>query len=264
MAVLKSRPNHRKDLNSRSRRHHRCGRPYGQYNRWIVIDGRRSPRYDIPAALAHLSAADPKLAALIQRAGPFTLKLKHQHSPFEALLESIIYQQIHGKAAAAILRRLIEAFGDLHPQPEQLIAAPDHILRGAGLSGSKALALRDLAAKTIDGTVPSLLQIRRMADQEIIERLTAVRGIGPWTVEMLLIFRLGRPDILPVTDYGVRKGFLLTFGRVAKNKPITAAMLPKPDVMLRRARKWQPWRSIASWYLWRACDLAGKPSPEPK
>jgi len=217
---------------------------------------RRSVAYDVPAALAHLAAADAKLARLIEQAGPFTLKLKHQHSPFEALLESIIYQQIHGKAAAAILRRLIEAFGDVHPQPRQIIAAPDHVLRGAGLSGAKALAIRDLAAKTLDGTVPTLAQIRRLPDDEIITRLTAVRGIGPWTVEMLLIFRLGRPDVFPVTDYGVRKGFLLTFGRPPKTRPITPAMLPKTDAMLRRAKKWQPYRSVASWYLWRACDLA--------
>jgi DNA-3-methyladenine glycosylase II len=223
---------------------------------------RGTPRYDIEAALAHLSAADPKLGRLITAVGPFTMKLKSQHSPFEALLEAIIYQQLHGKAAAAILRRLIEAFGDLHPQPEQLMTVPDHILRGAGLSAAKALALRDLAAKTIDGTVPTLAQIRRLSDNEILERLTAVRGIGPWTVEMLLIFRLRRPDILPVSDYGVRKGFLLTFGKPPKSKPITPAMLPKPAVMLRRAKKWQPYRSVASWYLWRACDLAGKPSPE--
>jgi DNA-3-methyladenine glycosylase II len=229
-----------------------------------VNDGRRPVRYDVDAALAHLAAVDPKLGALIRKAGPFTLKLKSQHSPFEALLESIIYQQIHGKAAAAILGRLIQAFGDIHPQPEQLISVPDHILRGAGLSGSKALSLRDLAAKTIDGTVPTLAQIRRMPDEEIVTRLTAVRGIGPWTVEMLLIFRLGRPDIFPVTDYGVRKGFLLTFGRPPKGKPITAEMLPKPEAMLRRAKKWQPYRSVASWYLWRACDLAGKASPPPE
>jgi DNA-3-methyladenine glycosylase II len=229
-----------------------------------VNDGRRPVRYDVNAALAHLAAVDPKLGALIRKAGPFTLKLKSQHSPFEALLESIIYQQIHGKAAAAILGRLIQAFGDIHPQPEQLISVPDHILRGAGLSGSKALSLRDLAAKTIDGTVPTLAQIRRMPDEEIVTRLTAVRGIGPWTVEMLLIFRLGRPDIFPVTDYGVRKGFLLTFGRPPKGKPITAEMLPKPEAMLRRAKKWQPYRSVASWYLWRACDLAGKASPPPE
>ena len=224
---------------------------------------RGMPRYDVDEALRHLTAADPKLGHLIAAVGPFTLKLKSQHSPFEALLEAIIYQQLHGKAAAAILRRLIEAFGDLHPQPEQLITVPDHILRGAGLSAAKALALRDLAARTIDGTVPSLAQIRRLSDADIIERLTAVRGIGPWTVEMLLIFRLGRPDILPVSDYGVRKGFLLTFSRPPKAKPITPAMLPKPAIMLRRAKKWQPYRSVASWYLWRACDLADKPSPEP-
>jgi DNA-3-methyladenine glycosylase II len=224
---------------------------------------RNAVPYNVEAALAYLSAADPKLGALIRQVGPFALKLKHQHSPFEALLEAIIYQQLHGKAAAAILRRLIEAFGDLHPQPKQLILVPDHILRGAGLSGAKALALRDLAAKTIDGTVPTLAKIRRMTDDEIVERLTAVRGIGPWTVEMLLIFRLGRPDIFPTSDYGVRKGFLLTFGRPPKGKPIIPAMLPKPTAMLRRAKKWQPYRSVASWYLWRACDLAGKPSPPP-
>ncbi len=220
-------------------------------------------RYDVPAAVAHLKAADAKLAMLIDRAGPFTLRLKSQHSPFEALLEAIIYQQLHGRAAAAILRRLIEAFGDLHPQPEQLVTVPDHILRGAGLSGSKALALRDLAAKTIDGTVPTLAQIRRLPDDEVIRRLTAVRGIGPWTVEMLLMFRLGRQDVFPTSDYGVRKGFLLTFGRPPKGKPITPLMLPKPEAMLRRAKKWQPFRSVASWYLWRACDLAGNASPPP-
>jgi DNA-3-methyladenine glycosylase II len=232
------------------------------YNR-DVIDGRSSVRYNIDNAIAHLRAADPKLSALIDQVGPFTLKLKSQHSPFEALLEAIIYQQLHGKAAAAILHRLIEAFGDLHPQPEQLLTVPDHILRGAGLSGAKALALRDLAARTIDGTVPTLAKIRRMSDDEIVTRLTAVRGIGPWTVEMLLIFRLGRPDIFPTSDYGIRKGFLLTFGpkKYAQAKTITPAMLPKPLAMLRRAKKWQPYRSVASWYLWRACDLAGKPSP---
>ncbi len=229
-----------------------------------MSDGRRPVRYDARLALRELAAKDPKLGVLIERAGPYTLRLKSQHSPFEALLESIVYQQLHGKAAAAILRRVIETFGDYHPQPEQLLAAPEHLLREAGLSANKLLAMRDLAAKTLDGTVPTLDRIRRMPDAEIIERLTAVRGIGQWTVEMLLIFRLGRPDVLPVTDYGVRKGFLLTFGHYRKAEPITAAMLPEPDVMLRRAERWRPWRSVASWYLWRACDLEGKPSPPPE
>jgi DNA-3-methyladenine glycosylase II len=223
-----------------------------------MVDGRRPVRYDVALALRQLAEADPKLGDLVQRAGPFRLRLKSQHSPFEALLESIIYQQIHGKAAAAILKRLLTAFGELHPAPEHLLQAPDTLLRGAGLSAGKTKALRDLAAKTTEGTVPSLTQIRRMSDDEIVERLTQVRGIGSWTVEMLLIFRLGRPDVFPVTDYGVRKGFALTFSRLPRSKAFDATMLAKPDAMLRRAEKWRPWRSVASWYLWRACDLAGK------
>ena len=220
--------------------------------------GRRPVRYDADLALRQLAAADPKLGRLIERVGPFALKLKSQHSPFEALLESIIYQQLHGKAAAAILRRLLTAFGELHPAPEHLLDTPDDRLRACGLSAGKTKALRDLAAKTIDGTVPTLIAIRRMSDAEIVERLTAVRGIGQWTVEMLLIFRLGRPDVFPITDYGIRKGFALTFHRLPKSKPFDATMLAKPDQMLSRAEKWRPWRSVASWYLWRACDLAGK------
>jgi DNA-3-methyladenine glycosylase II len=227
------------------------------------VNGRLAPRYDSALAIRELTAADPILGRLIERAGAYTLRLKSQHSPFESLLESIIYQQLHGKAAAAILKRLITYFGEYHPSPEHLIAAADDQLRGCGLSANKLLALRDLAAKTLDGTVPTLAQIRRLSDQEIIERLTKVRGIGPWTVEMLLIFRLGRPDILPVTDYGVRKGFSLTFKRLPKSKAFDATMLAKANEMLRRGERWRPWRSVASWYLWRACDLAGKASPPP-
>ena len=124
------------------------------------------------------------------------------------------------------------------------------------ISHNKTLALRDLAAKTLDGTVPTLAKIRRMDDEAIIEHLTQVRGIGKWTVEMMLIFRLGRADVLPTTDYGVRKGFALTFQGLKPTTKVTPDLLPKPDVMERRAKKWTPWRSVASWYLWRACDLA--------
>jgi len=223
-----------------------------------MIDGRRPVRYDAALAVRSLAAADPKLGELIGRVGPFTLRLKSQHSPFEALLESIIYQQLHGKAAAAILRRLLTAFGELHPSPEHLLEAPDEMLRACGLSSGKTKALRDLAAKTLSGTVPTLAAIRRMPDQEIIDRLTEVRGVGVWTVQMLLIFRLGRPDVLPITDYGVRKGFALTFLRLPKSKPFDASMLASAEQIERRAEKWRPWRSVASWYLWRACDLAGK------
>ncbi len=230
-------------------------------------DGRRIPRYDSTAAIRALTAADPKLGELIRRAGPFTLRLKSAHSPFESLLESIVYQQLNGRAAATILGRVLEVSGGLHPSPQALLDTPDEQLRAAGLSRNKLLALRDLAAKTLDGTVPTLERIRRMTDDNIIESLVEVRGIGRWTVEMLLMFRLGRPDVLPVSDYGVRKGFHLTFQRknaftatpFGGKRIVTQADLPTAEQMTRRAEKWRPYRSIASWYLWRACDLhAGK------
>ena len=163
---------------------------------------------------------------LIDCAGPFTLRLDHTASLFESLLESILYQQLHGKAAATIHRRVREYFGG-DPTPQLLLDTPDEPLRAAGVSGNKIKALRDLAARTLDGTVPAHSAIRKMPDAEIIERLTEVRGIGTWTAEMLLIFRLGRPDVLPVTDYGVRKGFALTFQRVPKSRALEAADLPK-------------------------------------
>jgi DNA-3-methyladenine glycosylase II len=223
-----------------------------------MVDGLRPVRYDAALALEQLAVADAKMGALIERVGPFALRLKSSHSPFEALLEAILYQQLHANAARAILGRLMALFDDLHPRPEQLLAVPDEALRAAGLSQGKLLALRDLAAKTLDGTVPSLALIRRLPDEEIIERLSRVRGIGTWTAEMLLIFRLGRPDVFPMTDYGIRKGYLLTFGKTKAGKPITGDMLPKPEEMLRRAARWKPWRSVASWYLWRACDIVDK------
>ena len=238
------------------------------------------PRYDSALALRQLSAADAKLGRLIRRAGPFTLRIASGQSPFEALVESIVYQQLHGKAAATIHRRLLESFGPVvapnsvaatatalgipHPGPQQILDCPNAQLRAAGLSANKALALRDLAAKTIDGTVPTLAQIRRMSDEAIIEHLTQVRGIGVWTVHMMLIFRLGRPDVLPVGDYGVRKGFALTFGKLKPADKVTPADLPSAAEIEKRAKKWHPWCSVASWYLWRACDLAaGTLTPRP-
>jgi DNA-3-methyladenine glycosylase II len=217
--------------------------------------GLRPVRYDVALALQQLAVADARLGALIERIGPFKLRVKSTHSPFEALLEAILYQQLHANAARAILGRLLSLFGDLHPQPEQLLAVPDEMLRAAGLSQGKLLSLRDLAAKTLDGTVPPLATIRRLSDAEIVERLSQVRGIGTWTAEMLLMFRLGRPDVFPGTDYGIRKGYLVTFGKVKAGKPISIDMLPKPEQMERRAARWKPWRSVASWYLWRAAEL---------
>jgi DNA-3-methyladenine glycosylase II len=142
-----------------------------------------------------------------------------------------------------------------------LINTPDEPLRAAGVSGNKIKALRDLAARTLDGTVPTHSAIRKMSDAEILERLSTVRGIGPWTVEMLLIFRMGRPDVFPVSDYGVRKGYALTFMRIPKNRALEAKDLPKAEVLLKRGKRWAPFRSVATWYLWRACDLARSTPP---
>jgi DNA-3-methyladenine glycosylase II len=222
----------------------------------MIHNGRsRKLPFDPVEAVEHLKAANAKLAALIERVGPFTLRLDPAPSPFESLLESIIYQQLHGKAAASIHGRVCACLGG-EPAPQLLLDTPDERLRACGLSGNKLKALRDLAAKTLDGTVPTHAAIKKMSDLEIVERLTAVRGIGPWTVEMLLIFRMGRPDVFPVTDYGVRKGYALTFLRIPKTRAIEAADLPKPEFLLKKGKPWSPFRSVAAWYLWRACDLA--------
>jgi 3-methyladenine DNA glycosylase/8-oxoguanine DNA glycosylase len=203
--------------------------------------------YDPVFACRYLAEADSRLGELIEQAGPFTMRPTPTQSLFAALARSIVYQQLSGKAASTILGRTIRLFAPRRfPTPSDLLEAPAERLRGAGLSAAKAAALKDLAARTLDGTVPSLAQIRRLDDEAIIERLTEVRGIGRWTVEMLLIFRLGRPDVLPLTDLGVRKGFGLTFRR---------GRLPEASVMLRRAERWRPYRSVVSWYLWRALEL---------
>lgn len=228
----------------------------------------RKPPYDTAEATRALAAADPRLRVLMERAGPFTLRLPAQQSPFEALLRAILYQQLHGKAAAAIHSKLLASFEPVcglgaHPSAQHVLDCPNEQLRGAGLSHNKALAIRDLAAKTVDGTVPSLARIRRMTDEDIIEHLTQVRGVGRWTVEMFLMFRLGRPDVLPVSDYGVRKGFALTFQGLKPDAKVTPDLLATPEAMERRARRWTPWRSVASWYMWRACDVAAGKSVQP-
>jgi len=227
----------------------------------MIHDG-KSPKlpYDTDEALAHLKTRDLKLGALIDRVGAFKLHLDPLPSLFESLLESILYQQLHGKAAATIHARVRAIYGG-DPAPQLLLDTPVEILRAAGVSGNKIKAFRDLAARTLDGTVPSNAALGKMSDAEIVERLTEVRGIGPWTVEMLLIFRLGRPDVLPVTDYGVRKGYALTFQRVPKTRPLASKDLPRPDAVFKRGLRWAPFRSVASWYLWRACDLTKEPPP---
>ena len=216
----------------------------------------RKVRYDHVLACQQLTAADVRLAKLMARSGSFDLRLKPTHSTFEALLESIVYQQLHGRAAKAIHARILNLFPDATPTPQALLRLKEDVLRSAGLSASKQLAIRDLAEKSVAGIVPPLAKLHRMPDEEICEQLTTVRGIGIWTVQMLLIFRMGRPNVLPVSDYGVRKGFALTFGKLRPGMPVTLADLPNADTMKRRAARWHPWHSVASWYLWRACDLA--------
>jgi DNA-3-methyladenine glycosylase II len=198
-------------------------------------------------ALAHLGRADPVLGRLIRRVGPCTLTPRRRRSPYEALVRSILFQQLHWRAAEAIFARLRALYpGARFPAPESLLRTPDAQLRAAGLSRNKIAAVKDIAAKTLEGVVPDSRTLRKLTDEEILERLTAVRGVGPWTVQMLLIFTLGRPDVLPATDFGVRKGFALTYGLDA---------LPEPEAVLAHGERWRPHRSTAAWYLWRAVDL---------
>jgi 3-methyladenine DNA glycosylase/8-oxoguanine DNA glycosylase len=201
--------------------------------------------YDPAAAAAALSASDRRLKRLIDRVGPPTIRIEPAQTLFAALARSIVYQQLSGRAAGTIHGRVLALFPRRRITPAGLLALRTEQLRGAGLSAAKAAALQDLAVKTLDGTVPTLPQVRRLSDDELVERLTQVRGVGRWTVEMLLIFRLGRPDVLPVTDLGVRKGFAVTY-RLEE--------LPDPDEMIERAERWRPWRSIGSWYMWRAAE----------
>lgn len=197
-------------------------------------------------AVDHLRAADPALAGLIGKVGPFTLELSPAKSLFESLLRSITYQQLHGKAAATIHGRVLTVLaGHGGTTPEAVALASDEALRGAGLSRNKLLAIRDLAAKCREGTVPSLAAARKLGDDELVTRLTEVRGIGPWTVHMLLIFTLGRPDVMPTGDFAVR----LAFQRLHRKRKS-----PSPEAILRQTRPWQPYRSVASWYLWRSLD----------
>jgi DNA-3-methyladenine glycosylase II len=193
-----------------------------------------------------LRASDPRMAALIARSRRYEICPAVSIRPFDALAESIAYQQLNGKAAAAIWNRVRA----LYPKrrrldPAKVLATPDETLRAAGLSRAKIAAIKDLAVKTMDGTVPSGRALLKMSDDEIVARLTTVRGIGRWTVEMLLLFDLGRQDVWPVDDYGVRKGFAKTF---AKRK------LPTPKQLMKHGEKWRPYRSVAAWYFWRAVD----------
>ena len=202
-------------------------------------------------AIEYLSRTDPRFAALIARVRPFEIVARPLVRPFDALAESIAYQQLSGKAAATIFGRVRALYpGRKYLDPKLVLATSDETLRACGLSRSKIAALKDLAAKTLDGTVPSGRALARMTDEEIVARLTAVRGIGRWTVEMLLLFELGRLDVWPIADYGVQKGFAKTFGR---------KKLPTPKQLFKFGEKWRPYRSVAAWYFWRALDPVDGP-----
>lgn len=241
--------------------------------------------FDLAAATAHLGAIDPALARLILEMRPFEPDIDDTQSPYEALVEAIVYQSISGKAAATILERVKSlssasrngklgddgsdgtlggtsvartlagtrldrpsAVNGRVPAPEELLKLSKQKLRKAGLSGAKILAMRDLARKTIAGIVPTHDEALHLSDEDLVERLDSVRGIGRWTVEMFLIFRLGRPDVLPIHDLGVQKGWSVAYGKKHK---------PRPKELLKFGERWRPYRTVASWYMWRAFEKAG-------
>ncbi|HEY8490931.1 MAG TPA: DNA-3-methyladenine glycosylase [Dehalococcoidia bacterium] len=200
-------------------------------------------QFDVEEAVRHLRAADPVLARIVGAVGPFAMAIRPD--PYQMLVRAIQYQQITGRAAAAIERRFHELYGGAPPEPAALLATPDEALRGAGLSRQKIAYLRDLAARALDGTLDTS-DLHRLPDEEVIRRVTLVKGIGRWTAEMLLMFCLGRPDVLPVGDLGLRRGVQRAYG---------LPDLPAADELTRLAEPWRPYRSVATWYLWQSVRM---------
>lgn len=208
--------------------------------------GRKRPPYDVAAGVDHLRSAHPRMATLIDQVGCCTITT-HTLPPFEALVQSIVYQQLTGRAAETILGRVLAIYAPkTFPAPQDVLATEDAALRAAGLSRAKVAAVKSLAQHTVDGRVPTRAQARRLNNDALIERLTRVRGVGRWTVEMYLIFGLGRPDVWPVLDFGVRKGLGRAFGKRA---------IPTPKQAMLFGRKFTPYGSLAAWYCWRACEI---------
>ena len=205
--------------------------------------------FDLAEATQYLAERDEHLKHLIEETTPFQLKIEAAQSPYETLVEAVTHQSISGKAAATIYGRIkgLSSTGRA-PSPQEMLKLRKPVLRKAGLSGAKILAMKDLAQKTIDGIVPSFEEALKLSDEELVKRLVSVRGIGAWTVEMFLIFRLGRPDVLPIHDLGVKKGWAITYGK---------KHMPKPKELLAFGERWRPYRTVASWYMWRACQRAG-------
>lgn len=215
--------------------------------RQIFPRDRNMLTYDSDAAIHHLRSRDRKLGGLIDKTGVFDIQRRSFRTPFHALFSAIISQQVSGKAAHSIYRRTRTLFPRGQVTAPAVLATTPDALRGAGLSRAKVAAVHDLAAKYTDGMLPNTHRMKSLPDEEIIDALTEVRGVGRWTVEMLLIFHLGRPDVLPVGDLGVRKGFQITYGRPE---------LPTEEQLMTHGERWRPYRSVASWYMWRATDPA--------
>lgn len=204
---------------------------------------------DTENAVRHLKKADPDLGGLIRKVGPVILKVSRRRSIYATLMQSVVYQQLSGQVADVIFHRFLDLFpGNSFPRPGEVLEIPVKRLRAAGLSGSKVAYIRNIAQGAIDGVVPDSRQAHRLSDEGLVERLTSIKGVGCWTVQMLLIFRLGRPDVLPATDLGIQKGLSIL-------KQLDA--LPKPKEVQRLAEVWKPHRTVASWYLWRAADGKG-------
>ena len=197
-------------------------------------------------AIDHLRAASPHLDALIDAAGPYRVDPDPQVEPFAYLLRSIVFQQLNGTAARTIHGRVLDLFGGAVPSPKQLLETDPATLRTAGLSANKSASAHDLARHALAAELPTHDELFAMTDLEIVRRMTVVRGIGPWTVHMLLLFRLGRPDVLPTGDFGVREGYRMLHGLERQ---------PTPTELRAAAEAWRPYRSVASWYMWRAVDL---------
>jgi DNA-3-methyladenine glycosylase II len=210
-----------------------------------------------PLGARALARREPILRDLLKRHGPCPIAPKPGAEPFHALVRSVVYQQLSGKAAATIHGRVLALFPAPHPTPQQILKTPPENLRGAGLSANKVLAVQDIARKALDGTIPKSGQIDHLPDEEIIERLISVRGIGRWSVEMFLIFNLGRPDVWPVDDLGVRKGYGLAFG----------VGMPSVKELAALGEQWRPYRTLVAWLMWRACEdpallVQARPAPE--
>ncbi|HKW62064.1 MAG TPA: hypothetical protein VJN89_05925 [Candidatus Acidoferrum sp.] len=215
----------------------------------MVVTEFEMPPFDLHLAMDTLTAKDERLVPLIKETREFRLEKGAAESPYEVLVEAVTHQSISGKAAATIFGRVkrLGSNGRI-PSPEEMLKLRKPALRKAGLSGAKILAMKDLAKKTIEGIVPTLEEAHKLSDEELVKRLVSVRGIGAWTVEMFLIFRLGRPDVLPIHDLGVRKGWAITYGK---------KHLPAPKELLKFGERWRPYRTVASWYMWRAAQRAG-------